>query len=251
MTPLLWICLPTYNERENLPRMIDALGAEFEKHGLDGHVLVIDDNSPDGTGQIADELATTRPWLEVLHRTAKEGLGRAYLNGFEVALAHGADLIMEMDCDFSHSPTDVHRLVEAAGEADLVLGSRNVPGGGVKNWPVVRRLISKGGSWYARTILGVNVRDLTGGFKCFNRKVLEQLDFSRVDAQGYALPDRTHVPGTSAGVFREGSAHHLRRPRLRRVKDEGLDRRRGDAARLDPEASRPVVSVSGDVARHG
>ena len=187
MTPLLWICLPTYNERENLPRMIDALGAEFEKHGLDGHVLVIDDNSPDGTGQIADELATTRPWLEVLHRTAKEGLGRAYLNGFEVALAHGADLIMEMDCDFSHSPTDVHRLVEAAGEADLVLGSRNVPGGGVKNWPVVRRLISKGGSWYARTILGVNVRDLTGGFKCFNRKVLEQLDFSRVDAQGYVF----------------------------------------------------------------
>lgn len=165
--------------------MIDALEQEFATHALDGHVLVIDDGSPDGTGDIADELAVERPWMEVLHRTEKAGLGRAYLAGFAVALERGADLIMEMDCDFSHSPADVHRLVAAAEHADLVLGSRNVPGGGVKNWPLSRRAISKGGSWYARTILGVPVRDLTGGFKCFRRTTLERLQLDRVAAQGY------------------------------------------------------------------
>ncbi len=167
--------------------MIDALETEFREHALDGHVLVIDDGSPDGTGQIADELATTRPWLAVLHRTEKAGLGKAYLAGFADVLARGADLVMEMDCDFSHNPNDVHRLVAAAAGADLVLGSRNIPGGGVENWPLIRRLISKGGSWYARTILRVPVRDLTGGFKCFRRETLEAIDLAGVEAQGYTF----------------------------------------------------------------
>ena len=187
MSQCLWICLPTFNERENLPRMIDALEQEFSTHGLDGHVLVIDDASPDGTGEIADELASTRPWMAVLHRTRKEGLGRAYLAGFQDVLGRGADLVMEMDCDFSHSPSDVHRLVAATADADLVLGSRNVPGGGVENWPLHRKLISKGGSWYARTILRVKVRDLTGGFKCFRRSTLERIDLDGVEAQGYTF----------------------------------------------------------------
>lgn len=167
--------------------MIDALEQEFREHELDGHVLVIDDSSPDGTGQIADELAVSRPWMDVLHRSEKSGLGRAYLAGFHEVLARGAELIMEMDCDFSHNPRDVHRLVEAAQHADLVLGSRNVPGGGVENWPLTRRMISKGGSWYARTILRVKVRDLTGGFKCFRRSTLEHIDLEAVEAQGYTF----------------------------------------------------------------
>jgi dolichol-phosphate mannosyltransferase len=187
MSESLWICLPTYNERDNLPRMIDALAEEFARHELDGHVLVIDDNSPDGTGVLADELANDRPWMEVLHRPGKEGLGRAYLAGFAVALERGAGLIMEMDCDFSHSPQDVHRLVAAAKDSDLVLGSRNVPGGGVENWPWHRRFISRGGSWYARSILRVPVRDLTGGFKCFRRATLERINLNDVEAQGYTF----------------------------------------------------------------
>lgn len=187
VTSPLWICLPTYNERENLERMVHALHAEFRNHGLDGNVLVIDDGSPDGTGEIADRLADRHDWVHVLHRTAKQGLGRAYLAGFAVALEQGAQLVMEMDCDFSHSPSDVHRLVAATASADLVLGSRNVDGGGVRNWPWTRRLISKGGSFYARTVLGVAVRDLTGGFKCFRRVVLETIELEHVNAQGYTF----------------------------------------------------------------
>jgi dolichol-phosphate mannosyltransferase len=183
----VWLCLPTYNERENLANMIEALHAEFRAHSIDGHVLIVDDGSPDGTGQIADALAAQHEWVEVLHRTAKEGLGKAYIAGFREVLAKGADLIMEMDCDFSHNPEDVHRLIEAAGDADLVLGSRNVPGGGVRNWPLQRRMISKGGSLYARIILGLKVRDLTGGFKCFRRTVLETVDLDGISAQGYTF----------------------------------------------------------------
>ncbi len=186
-SPSTWICLPTYNERENLERMVAALLGEFDAHAINGHVLVVDDNSPDGTGEIADALAAREERVSVLHRTAKEGLGRAYLHGFQVALEGGADLVMEMDCDFSHNPADVHRLVAAAEEADLVLGSRNVPGGGVRNWPLHRRILSKGGSLYARTILLLRVRDLTGGFKCFRRAVLEGLDLDTITAQGYAF----------------------------------------------------------------
>ena len=178
------VCLPTYNERENVERMVERLG---EILGGEGVVLVIDDNSPDGTGEIADRLAAERPWVYVLHRPRKEGLGPAYLDGFRRALELGADLIFELDCDFSHDPADVPRLATAAADADLVIGSRYVPGGGTKNWGLVRRLISRGGSLYAQILLGVPIRDLTGGFKCFRREVLEALDFEDVEAQGYTF----------------------------------------------------------------
>jgi dolichol-phosphate mannosyltransferase len=183
--PRAIVCLPTYDERENLEPMVRALGAVL---GPDDRVLVIDDSSPDGTGEIADRLAAELAWVDVLHRPRKEGLGRAYLDGFQRALAEGADLVLELDCDFSHSPQDVPRLIAAAEAADLVLGSRYVQGGGVEgDWGVARRLVSRGGSLYASLLLGVRVRDLTGGFKCFHRRVLETIDLDRVGSRGYAF----------------------------------------------------------------
>jgi dolichol-phosphate mannosyltransferase len=182
------LCLPTYDERENLPRMIAALEEILPTAALPGDVLVIDDNSPDGTGRIADELAATRPWLHVMHRPGKGGLGRAYLAGFRWALENGYAYVLEMDCDFSHDPAVVPRLVATAGAgADLVLGSRYVEGGGTLNWGLVRRLISSGGCLYARLVLGLRLRDLTGGFKCFHRTVLEAIDLDDVRAEGYAF----------------------------------------------------------------
>ena len=178
------VCLPTYDERENLEPMLRALRDVL---GPDDTVIVIDDNSPDGTGELADRLAAELDFVEVLHRQRKEGLGPAYLAGFRRALERGAELVVEMDCDFSHDPEDVPRLIEAAGDADLVLGSRYVPGGGVENWGLVRRVVSAGGSLYARVLLGVPVRDLTGGFKCFRRSVLEALDLEAVNSKGYAF----------------------------------------------------------------
>jgi dolichol-phosphate mannosyltransferase len=178
------ICLPTYNERENLEPMLRALGGVLPE---DARVLVVDDSSPDGTGQLADELAAELPFVEVLHRPRKEGLGPAYLAAFRQALAGGADLILEMDCDFSHDPQDVPRLLTAAENADLVLGSRYVDGGGVENWGALRRFVSAGGSLYARVLLGVDIRDLTGGFKCFRRAVLEAIDLDAVTSTGYAF----------------------------------------------------------------
>jgi dolichol-phosphate mannosyltransferase len=179
------VCLPTYNERENLARMIEALGQVLR----DGdRVLVIDDNSPDGTGEIADGIAAAHPFVEVLHREQKEGLGRAYIAGFHRALAGGAELVLEMDCDFSHAPADVPRLIEAAENgADLVLGSRYVPGGSTRNWGLVRRLISRGGSVYTALFLHMGVKDPTGGFKCFRRSVLERLDLEQITPRGYAF----------------------------------------------------------------
>jgi dolichol-phosphate mannosyltransferase len=183
--PKAIVCLPTYNERENLEPMLRALGDK----GV--HVLVIDDSSPDGTGELADRLADELDYVDVLHRERKEGLGPAYLAGFRRALADGADLILEMDCDFSHDPKDVPRLVEAAAEADVVLGSRYVPGGAVSNWGVLRRFVSAGGSLYARIVLGVSVRDLTGGFKCCRRAVLETIDLDAIHSKGYAFQIET------------------------------------------------------------
>ena len=184
--PNATVCLPTYNERENLEKMIRSL----EPLGVS--VLVIDDNSPDGTGEIADRLAAELPNVSVLHRARKEGLGPAYLAGFRRALADGADLVLEMDCDFSHNPDDVPRLIEACeGGADLALGSRYVPGGGTANWGLIRRIISWGGSFYARVILGVRIRDLTGGFKCYRRRVLETIDLDAVHSKGYAFQIET------------------------------------------------------------
>ena len=187
------ICLPTYDERENLERMIRALGEH------DVSVLVIDDSSPDGTGELADRLARELPHVAVLHHERKEGLGPAYLAGFRHALADGAELILEMDCDFSHDPADVPRLIAAAGEADLALGSRYVEGGSVGNWGLVRRAISAGGSLYARVLLGVGVRDLTGGFKCYRRAVLEAMDLDAISSKGYAFQIETTYRALRAG----------------------------------------------------
>ncbi len=177
------VCLPTYDERENLAPMIDAILAVVPQ--VD--VLVIDDNSPDGTGRLADEIAAREPRVKVLHRSAKEGLGRAYLAGFAWALARDYGLVLEMDCDFSHDPSYLPAMLAAAEGADLVLGSRYVDGGGTVNWGLLRKLISRGGSLYARTILGLAVRDLTGGFKCFRREVLEAIDLATVECTGYAF----------------------------------------------------------------
>ena len=180
------VCVPTYDERENVERMVRALGDVLDTSR--DRVLVIDDGSPDGTGEIANRLAAELPWLDVLHRTTKEGIGRAYLAGFARALESDAQLVLEMDCDFSHDPHDVPRLIEACeGGADLALGSRWVAGGGTVNWGLGRRLISRGGSLYARLVLGVHVRDLTGGFKCFRRVVLETIDLDAIAARGYGF----------------------------------------------------------------
>ncbi len=185
--PGTWLVLPTYNEAENIEPMVAALLPRLAAAAPEHRLLVVDDASPDGTGAIADRLAGEHEAVEVLHRAGKDGLGRAYLAGFERALTAGAELVMEMDADFSHDPADVPRLIEASGEADLVLGSRYVEGGGIAGWEWHRRLLSRGGSAYARTILGVPVRDLTGGFKCFRRTVLETLDLDDVQADGYGF----------------------------------------------------------------
>jgi len=192
--PKAVVCLPTYNERENLERMLRALGDKAVR------VLVIDDNSPDGTGELADRLAKELDYVDVLHRQSKEGLGPAYLAGFRHALASDTELVLEMDCDFSHDPNYVPHLIGAVeGGADLALGSRYVPGGGVRNWGLVRRLISAGGSSYARIILGVKIRDLTGGFKCYRRAVLEAIDLDAVESKGYAFQIETTYRALRAG----------------------------------------------------
>jgi dolichol-phosphate mannosyltransferase len=190
------ICLPTYNERENLEPMVAALrGLDLE----DLHVLVIDDKSPDGTGAIADRLAAGDDRVHVLHRERKEGLGPAYLAGFRRALELGADLVFELDCDFSHDPADVPRLAAAAENADLVLGSRYVRGGGTRNWGFIRRFVSRGGSLYAQALLQLALRDLTGGFKCYRRKVLETIDLDGISSLGYAFQIETTYRALRAG----------------------------------------------------
>ena len=181
------IILPTYNERENLERFVDTLLGVFNSNGLNGRIMVVDDGSPDGTGEIADRLASLNENLSVIHRNRKEGIGPAYVAGFKQALKTDTDLIFEMDCDFSHDPASVPVLLDAAKDADLVLGSRYVPGGQVKNWGLARRLISRWGGLYARWVLGVPVNDLTGGFKCFRRSVLEALDLDAVSSHGYGF----------------------------------------------------------------
>ena len=189
--PSAWLVLPTYDEAENLERIVRAVLPVLARSPVDDHrVLVVDDASPDGTGAIADRLAAELPGrVEVLHRGAPEGLGPAYLAGFARALAGGADLVLEMDADFSHDPADVERLVRTVveGGADLALGSRYVPGGRVADWGVGRRLISRGGCLYAQLVLGLPVRDLTGGFKCFRRAVLEAIELETVRSRGYAF----------------------------------------------------------------
>jgi dolichol-phosphate mannosyltransferase len=179
-----WVILPTYNEAENVERIVSAV---LEQLPENGRVLVVDDNSPDGTGEIADRLTASNESISVLHRQHKEGLGPAYLAGFHVALEGGAQRIVEMDADFSHDPAYLPGLIGAADHYDLVIGSRYVPGGGVTDWGAMRRFISRGGSTYARLALRVPVRDLTGGFKCFRREVLEAIDLPSVECSGYAF----------------------------------------------------------------
>ena len=184
-----WLILPTYDEAPNVELIVEAVLAVLARSRCDGHrVLVVDDSSPDGTGEIADRLAEVHDAVEVLHRPAPTGLGPAYLAGFAYALERGAGLVLEMDADFSHDPNDVERLIAAVADgADLALGSRYVPGGGVSDWGLLRRAVSRGGCWYARRVLSVDVRDLTGGFKCFRREVLEAIDLPTVRSRGYAF----------------------------------------------------------------
>jgi dolichol-phosphate mannosyltransferase len=179
-----WLVLPTYNEAENVEPLVEAARAKLPPGA---QVLIVDDSSPDGTGAIADRLAERHENVQVLHRPEKEGLGPAYLAGFRRALERGAGLVLEMDSDFSHDPAYLPRLLDAARRADVVLGSRYVDGGGVSDWGPLRRAISRGGSAYARLVLGVPVRDLTGGFKCFRREVLEAIDLDAISTRGYAF----------------------------------------------------------------
>lgn len=176
------VCIPTYNERENLATIVEEV-----LHVAPVDVLIIDDNSPDGTGQVADLIAEKEPRVHVLHRPGKQGLGRAYIAGFKWALERPYKYIFEMDADFSHQPRYLPEFLRAIERYDLVLGSRYVEGGGTENWSPSRKLISQGGSLYARTILGVPVRDLTGGFKCFRREVLEAIDLETIQSTGYAF----------------------------------------------------------------
>lgn len=178
-----WLVLPTFNEAGNIEPLIRQAVANMP---AGSRILVVDDNSPDGTGKIAERMAAELP-VKVLHRAGKEGLASAYIAGFRRALEGGAGLVLQMDSDFSHDPADLRRLIEASERADVVLGSRYVAGGGVTDWSLLRRAISRGGSAYARTVLGIEIRDLTGGFKCFRCEVLEAIDLDEISSQGYAF----------------------------------------------------------------
>lgn len=188
MDPTVWLIIPTYNEASNLERIVRASLPELERAAPGIHrILVVDDNSPDGTGVIANALAAELETLEVLHRPGKSGLGQAYLAGFARALDCGAQRVIEMDADFSHDPRYLPALIGASEQADLVLGSRYIAGGGVRDWGLLRQLVSRGGGLYARLILGIHVRDLTGGFKCIRREVLDAIDLPSVRAEGYVF----------------------------------------------------------------
>jgi dolichol-phosphate mannosyltransferase len=182
MNPAL-VIIPTYNERDNLGPITSAVLAADARVDI----LVVDDNSPDGTGQLADELAAREPRIQVLHREKKEGLGRAYVAAFKWAMAKRYDYIIEMDADFSHDPKYLTGLIDAAKTADISVGSRYVEGGGTVNWGIGRQVMSRGGSMYARTVLGISLRDVTAGFKCFNRRVLEAIDLDQVQSSGYGF----------------------------------------------------------------
>ncbi len=192
----VWLVIPTYNEAANLEAIVAAVRGHLEPGG---QILIVDDSSPDGTGEIADRLAAERPGVSVLHRPHKQGLGPAYVAGFRAALAGGAGLVAQMDADFSHDPAELPRLLAASRDADLVLGSRYVPGGGVERWGPLRRLVSRGGCAYARAVLGVEVHDLTGGFKVFRRRVLEAIDLPSISAFGYAFQVETTYRAIRAG----------------------------------------------------
>jgi dolichol-phosphate mannosyltransferase len=185
--PGAWLVLPTYDEAGTLEPLVRAVLPQLALASSVHRVLVVDDNSPDGTGRVADRLAAELDGVEVIHRAFKAGLGPAYIDGFRRALGAGAELVLQMDADFSHDPADVPRLIAAAAGSDVVLGSRYAPGGGIENWGLGRRLLSRAGCRYARSVLGVGVRDLTGGFKCMRAEVLRELDLSTIRADGYGF----------------------------------------------------------------
>ena len=195
-SPNVWLVVPTYNEAANIEALV---AAALENLPANRRVLIVDDASPDGTGEIGDRLAAANPEVEVVHRAGKEGLGPAYVAGFRRALAGGAELVGQMDADFSHDPADLQRLLAAAEDADLVLGSRYVEGGGVMDWGSTRRAISRWGSAYARAALGIAINDLTGGFKVFRRRVLETIDLESLVALGYAFQVETTFRALRAG----------------------------------------------------
>jgi dolichol-phosphate mannosyltransferase len=259
MSARVWVVMPTYNEAENLDRIVHAVDTELERAAPGEHrILIVDDNSPDGTGAIADSLATELGSVEVLHRASKQGLGHAYLAGFARALAGEAELVIEMDSDFSHEPRYLQDLIGAADEADLVLGSRYVPGGGVRDWGLLRRLISRGGGMYARTILGIGVQDLTGGFKCFRREVLEAIELGSVSSEGYTFQIELTYRALLAGfrvreipiVFQDRAAGSSKMsakiafeaiwlvPRLRRSAAAAVGRSRGPLTESQPHDTR-------------
>ncbi len=200
MNARIWLVIPTYNEAENVGPIVRAVAGEMATVAPGEYrILIVDDNSPDGTGALADQLAQELDCVEVLHRVSKDGLGRAYLAGFQQALAGGAELVVEMDADFSHDPRYLRALIAAADEADLVLGSRYVPGGSVENWGLLRKLISRGGSMYARAVLRIKVRDLTGGYKCIHRHVLETIDLDTLRGEGYVFQIEVTYRAIQAG----------------------------------------------------
>jgi dolichol-phosphate mannosyltransferase len=190
------VIVPTYNERDNLPVLVPAI----LRVDPDLDVLVVDDNSPDGTGESADEIASQEERVKVLHRAGKLGLGTAYVAGFEYALRHGYDRVVEMDADFSHRPEDLPSLLAAAATADVVIGSRNVPGGSTVGWSRIRNLISRGGSLYARFLLRLPIRDCTGGYKCLSRSALERLDLEHLLSNGYAFQVEVNYACHRAGL---------------------------------------------------
>jgi dolichol-phosphate mannosyltransferase len=246
-----WLVLPTYNEAENLDRVVHAARRALAAAAPDGfRILVVDDSSPDGTGAIADRLAAAQPEeVEVLHRPERQGLGPAYLAGFARALDGGAGYVFEMDADLSHDPADLVRLLAAVreGGADLALGSRYVPGGGVADWGALRRWVSRAGSWYARRTLGMQVRDLTGGFKCFRADVLRAIDLPSVRSHGYAfqveLTYRTFLRG-----FRVAEVPIVFRDRERGTSKMSW-RIAVEATWLVPQLRRGVAHLRGPVAR--
>ncbi|MFH1786603.1 MAG: polyprenol monophosphomannose synthase [archaeon] len=179
------IVLPTYNERENITKIVPAILEVYRNNKIDGMILVVDDNSPDGTGRLADQLSTKDRRVKVLHRKAKEGLGRAYIAGFKKAMSLGADVILEMDADFSHDPKYLPALLGGLKEYDLMLGSRYIPGGGIPDWGPSRRLISWGGNTFARLLTGLKTRDITGGYRAYKREVLEKMDLNAIQSNGY------------------------------------------------------------------
>lgn len=233
-TGRVWICVPTYNEAAQVVSLCRSALAALDKAGIDGRVLVVDDSSPDGTGEIAEAYSREEHRVEVLHRPEKQGIGPAYLAGFRHALANGAALVVEMDCDFSHDPAALPHLIAAAGSADIVLGSRYVADGRVVDWPLSRRCISRVGCWYARAVLGVDVRDLTGGFKCFRRGALEHLLGGDVRTTGYAFQiEMTHRALLAGMTVREV-------PITFRDRREGVSKMSGAIAR---EAATAVVRM--------